>query len=179
MSRERALYPNVKEKLDNDEWVTMYVEGIVGVPPYFYTIGLSKLFDIPEIIVFGIDKADINDLAEKVANIVALNAGMMDEEIAHEGVLSQEVCFHMVGSRQKTSLMDGLYCLEGKAPHSVDVYQMVVADENNLFPWEEGVSDELVKKQPLLTPKRSFHVSKEVALTPIYQEKRYGQPIYH
>lgn len=148
--------------MDEHGLVVMAIDGTEYFPKFSYSIGLTRNFEHPEVICFGLPE----DLAHVAINIVAdkLKAGEgIDTTRLYDDIFEgMEVRFLPVDKRNlgdyfgyAMRLYDGEFT----------ALQLVWQDGQGEFPWQDGYDDNLKFVQPLLDRNADFK---------FYEEKNLG-----
>lgn len=151
-SRAADLKPSFVETLDTIERFGWQRWSIASNEPddldFAYTVGLSDMFDFPELIAVGfpvkVGGAALNEAFEMMRQGRDLTQGRV------KGVLGGniEVEFHRVHPRWLHRVMlRAHWYYEGK---DVPVLQLVYPDLENRFQWEDGFNEFF--RQPMLAP---------------------------
>jgi hypothetical protein len=132
-------------------------------PSFAYSIGLTKTYNHPEIICFGLpnDLAHeiINDVAEIVKNGEIIESGKDYSKIFK----NSRATFLKVDKRNISDYFgSGLNYYENE---EFNVLQLVWTDRNDKFPWEENFEEEFLYKQPLLDRNANFKFNEPKNLT--------------
>ena len=132
-------------------------------PSFAYSIGLTKSYNHPEIICFGLS----NNLAQEIINDVA--DIVKNGEIIERGKIYFEIfkdiraTFLDVDDRNIPDYFGaGLNYYEKK---EFKALQLIWTDRNDKFPWEENFEEEFLYKQPLLDRNADFKFNEPKNLT--------------
>ncbi len=171
-----------KTKL-NIEKYGMQVVGISEtdyLPSFSYSIGLYESYLHPEIICFGLP----TDLAHTIINDVA-NLIKNGETIA----LNQEYGDQIFKESRAQFLQVDAKNIEDYFGAALNYYkhdnfsalQLVWADHNNKFPWENGFDEKFIYDQPLLDRNANFKFreAKNLGIFTTRQWLDHNQPILH
>jgi hypothetical protein len=132
-------------------------------PSFAYSIGLTKVYDHPEIICFGLPNdlghAIINDIAAIIKNGETFQSRKIYSEIFKNSKaaflnvdrLNLEDYFGVAFRYYKNSNFEAL--------------QLVWTDRNDKFPWEENFEEAFLYKQPLLDRNADFKFNEPKNLT--------------
>jgi hypothetical protein len=125
-----------------------------GEPPFFYTIGLMKTFDHPELIVFGLEVRDAKYLLATLVQYLRDGDRFDRNEIRSIQIGETD---HRIGLRKvdatKLPLYFGYamgYCRHMGRIGQLEAMQIFWPDARNVFPFETGFASELSDLQPRL-----------------------------
>jgi len=132
-------------------------------PSFAYSIGLTKSFNHPEIICFGLPNnlahKIINDVADIVKNGEIIESGKIYSEIFKDS----RATFLEVDKKNIPDYFGaGLNYYENK---EFKALQLIWTDRNDKFPWEENFEEEFLYKQPLLDRNADFKFNEPKNLT--------------
>jgi len=127
------------------------VPSVDGGCAYGFTIGLSRSFAHPELVVVGLDEAEpdglMHELLEAAAEAVAgggrFTAGTTDKELLDGHVLA----IRAVSPEHCRALLDTADRVLGSA---VEALQLVWPDGRGLMPWNPVCDPRVSERQPLL-----------------------------
>lgn len=132
-------------------------------PSFVYSIGLTKTYNHPEIICFGLSTDLGHEIINDVADIIKTGEKIEIEEVYTEIFENSRATFLKVDER---SIQDyfgaGLNYYEDKAFKAL---QLIWTDRNDKFPWEENFEEEFLNKQPLLDRNADFKFREPKNLT--------------
>ncbi len=142
---EQTLITNI-EKFG---WHCNYIFGENGSPPFAYSVGFFHSYHQPEIIVFGLSQNLSHSLLSHIAMQFATGKEV-DFVSLSQDLLEDYICkFVSVSSDQAAEYLLSAQWLYKEQPF--DVLQLVWPEySKNVFPWENGASDEFVQSQPII-----------------------------
>jgi len=119
-----------------------------GVPGWSYTVGLSDVLGVPELIVIGLKEnvahCLLNECAHRLQEGIRLGEGRREREL-----LSNVDCeFRRVEKRWLRQTMG--YAAWFYGGDEFPAFQCVYPDLGNRFPWDEGFDTNWRRRQPLL-----------------------------
>lgn len=126
-------------------------------PSFAYSIGLTRSYNHPEVICFGLPQdlahAIINDVAELIKNGKTIKVG----EINHEVFEGSRATFLEVDQRNIGDYFAGALNYYGEEKFTA--LELIWTDQNDRFPWEEDFEEQFLHKQPLLDRNADFKFS--------------------
>lgn len=123
-------------------------------PSFAYSIGLTKMYNHPELICFGLS----NDLGHEIINDIA--GIIKDGESIESGKVYTEIfkdsraIFLKVDKRNIEDYFGA--AINYYDDKEFDALQLVWTDRKDRFPWEENFEIEFLHKQPLLDRNADF-----------------------
>lgn len=124
------------------------------LPSFAYSIGLTKTFNHPEIICFGLSKGlghqIINDVAEIIKKGEVIEIGKIYSEIFE----NSRATFLKVDQRNIADYFGA--ALNFYENEEFSALQLIWTDRNDRFPWENNFEEEFLFKQPLLDRNADF-----------------------
>ena len=118
-------------------------------PLFVYSVGLWKTYAHAEIIIIGLHHTPARKIIQVIADGLKLGGDHLKDEDIREDLLPGFECIVFAASPDlfKEYLLSAVWLYEGT---EFPVFQIVFQDENNLWPWDEGASEEFTGNQPLL-----------------------------
>ncbi|WP_146401803.1 DUF4262 domain-containing protein [Pseudobythopirellula maris] len=138
----------VQKDVDAKGWTALSI--FDGEPPFVYTAGLSKTFQHPEAIVFGLSPETASRLLSDFVD--GLRSGLRFDQ---PGIYQDDVFASAVGIRavheSKYELYLG-YAMGFCRRNSVELsaVQLFWPDENGIFPFDAGCNEQAFELQPRL-----------------------------
>ena len=133
------------------------------LPSFVYSIGLTKTYNHPEIICFGLSNSlgheIINDIAEIIKNGKAIESGKIYSEIFE----NSRARFLKVDKRNIADYFGA--ALNFYRDEEFNALQLIWTDRNDKFPWENNFEEEFLFKQPLLDRNADFKFNEPKNLT--------------
>lgn len=124
------------------------------LPSFAYSIGLTKTFNHPEIICFGLSNGlghqIINDVAEIIKKGETIESGKIYSEIFE----NSRATFLKVDQRNIADYFGA--ALNFYENEEFSALQLIWTDRNDRFPWENNFEEEFLFKQPLLDRNADF-----------------------
>ena len=126
-------------------------------PSFAYSIGLTQIYNHPEIICFGLSKdlghTIINDAAQLIKKGGPIEPGKTYTNIFK----NSRAVFLEVDERNLDDYFGAAFNYYADRPFSA--LQLVWSDRNDTFPWEENFEKEFLYEQPLLDRNADFKFS--------------------
>lgn len=173
-----ALINQTKSNIEKCGLQVMGIGATDYLPSFSYSIGLYESYQHPEIICFGLP----TDLAHTIINDVA-NLIKNGETIA----LNQEYGDQIFKETRAQFLHVDVKNIEDYFGAALNYYQhnnfsalqLVWADRNNKFPWEDGFEERFIHDQPLLDRNADFKFreAKNLGIFTTRQWLEHAQPI--
>lgn len=148
---------DIDQRLRKHGWTAIYVGDYATAPTWTYTLGLEETLNQPELVVF--------DVTQEAASAILwtafeeLKAGTLvleDGKRWHEDDPDGRLVWRKVDSSQIESRV-GWFTLAvarrlvvKREMFGLEVFQLVLADENQRMPWEGGYNENLRFRQPAL-----------------------------
>lgn len=143
--------PYTDEELAADvaqhQWVVLKVNPPRGVE-YGYSVGLTRSFGHPELVVTGLDDDTMQELVNEIGEAIAGGATFRDGDVSGEFLEGYDVTFRAVPASLRASHF--AYADRFYAGGELAVLQVIYPDDRRRWPWDAGVSAEFVKGQPVL-----------------------------
>jgi hypothetical protein len=138
----------VASKIAQHGWAVVNVEGDTAQPAYSYSVGFTKAFDHPEVIVFGLPSDVLHQIINTIGRAVRSGRRFSENETSDE-VLTGYVCaFRTVAPAAESTYMPAVFDFYG---HEVPALHCIWPDREGHFPWERGTSAEYRMLQPMLS----------------------------
>jgi len=157
------LLEQTKLNIDKFGLQVIMVSSTSYFPSFAYSIGLTKTYNHPEIICFGLPNelghAIINDVSEIIKNGETIQNGKVYTQIFRDS----RAAFLKVDSRNIEDYFGA--ALNYYDDKSFDALQLVWTDRKDKFPWDENFEEELLYKQPLLDRNADFKFNEPKNLT--------------
>jgi len=144
------IQKKIKADIERVGWSVVSVFSDGEEPGFSYTIGLSRTFSHPEIIVFGIPPEAAHGMCSSIVKNTLRKGGSAIPGPLYDNIADgYGIRFIRVDSafRDQRMLLLKL-CYDD--PRKVLALQMVWPDPDNKFPWEAGFDHRYDLAQPLL-----------------------------
>ena len=144
------IQEKIKADIERVGWSLISVLSNGEEPGFSYTIGLSKTFSHPEIIIFGIPSKAAHGMCNNIVkNILRKEKSLIPGRLYDKIADGFGITFIQVDGvfRDQRMLLLNLYYDD---PGKVLALQMVWPDPNSKFPWEAGFDHRYDIAQPLL-----------------------------
>jgi len=149
MEEKRKLFQiRISKDIETHGCFVMCVFGSESVPVFAYSIGLLDTFNMPEVIIFGLNPENmaglINVIVHNLREGQTYEAGQSYKNIAQ----NLPAYFGRVEDRHISD-----YFGQAQLHHKREVFpalQMVWSDPSGLFPWQDGFEERFRERQPLL-----------------------------
>jgi hypothetical protein len=145
--RRALMQVKIGRDIEQHGCFVMCVFGEGDQPPFAYSIGLLDTFQVPEVIIFGLQYENmarlINALAHNLRNGKRYEPGQ-----AYDGIAGVPIFFGQVEDQHFDT-----YLGQAQMHHKRDIFpalQIVWPDTKGVFPWHDGFEERLRKNQPLL-----------------------------
>jgi hypothetical protein len=119
------------------------------LPEYAYSVGLTKSFDHPELVVVGLDDETMQELINDIGDAIESRRSFKDGDVSPDFLEGYDVAFRSVPAPLHAAQFAWAARYYGEAPFSV--LQVVYPDRDRRWPWDAGVDPELRKAQPLMS----------------------------
>ena len=143
--------PYTDEELAADvaqhQWVVLKVAAPGGVE-YGYSVGLTRSFGHPELVVTGLDDETMQELVNEVGEAIEGGATFHDGDVSGDFLEGYDVTFRTVPDALRRSHF--AYADRFYADEPFTVLQVVYPDSKRRWPWDAGVAADFVKGQPVL-----------------------------
>ncbi|MEJ5055625.1 DUF4262 domain-containing protein [Sphingobacterium sp. MYb382] len=130
---------------------------------FAYSIGLTKTFNHPEIICFGLPNNLAHEIINDIAKIVE-NGEIIENGKIYTNIFgNSQATFLKVDERNISNYFGaGINYYESE---KFNALQLIWTDRNDKFPWEENFEEEFLYKQPLLDRNANFKFNEPKNLT--------------
>jgi hypothetical protein len=151
MVRTQGEDANEQRVIDDVERHGWHLVGIEDgpEPPFVYSIGLYHTLGQPEIIILGLKDASTMG---QIVNLIGdeMRKGTKFEDwFESEGILEGYNCIFRQVAREHYPEYLG-YALWYYRPEEFPVLQCIWPDNGGRYPWQPGVSADIVNRQPIL-----------------------------
>lgn len=143
-------YEKIEGRIKDKGWTIAMMEGDYekGVPFHMYTVGLTELFNHPEIVLIGIYNKGIETIFEMFVDAIKNNKKVFETHKRYPRyVQDYDVYFIDVLDEYKDLFLATERHYEGK---KYDMIQLLLPDTNNKLPFEEGCEKEMAGHQIML-----------------------------
>ncbi len=123
-------------------------------PSFAYSIGLTKTYNHPEIICFGLPNNLAHEIINDIAEIVKNGEIIKSKKIYSEIFKDSRATFLKVDKRNIPDYFGA--GLNYYANEEFNALQLIWTDRNDRFPWEENFEKEFLYEQPLLDRNSEF-----------------------
>ena len=138
----------IKELIDKDKWTIIFVSGDDKTPPIAYSVGLTELFDHPEVVFSGLPpktaSAIINIVGERVREGNRFNSGEFYDKLA-DGFSLKFQKIESKSVRDSFSIASQRYKLDG-----FEMLQVIWPDSNGIIHSNSTPAQMLFSPQPEL-----------------------------
>lgn len=139
----------MKKKIASHGFAIMNILGKENEPPFSYTVGLSKTYNHPELICFGLPFRTMNILFHTIVSDLIEKKGVLKPLIPYEDFSNMPMEFACVESRFIQEYMCGVADYYADA-YKVEAMQMLWPDPQGCFPYEKGYDEHYILAQPIL-----------------------------
>jgi hypothetical protein len=116
-----------------------------------YTIGMHKL-NMPELIIMG---AYVNEIAAYIdffcVHQYSMGKKFLEDEIFDHALINQPMAAFTIADKPKKKYMQ--LCYDYYGTWDFETQQILIADKNKKFPWNEGFDPRLQRFQLFMEPK--------------------------
>lgn len=137
----------LRADIDQHQWVVLKVAPEKGAE-YGYSVGLTRSFGHPELVVVGLDDETMQDLINEVGEAIAGGATFRDGDTSGEFLEGYDVTFKALPAALRASHFawaDRFYGGDDLA-----MLQVVYPDRKGRWPWDPASAADFRKGQPLL-----------------------------
>jgi hypothetical protein len=138
----------VGRKISEHGWAVVNVEGDEAQPAYSYSVGLSKAFDHPEVIAFGLSQAVLQQIINTIGQRVRAGHRFSDKETSEDVLTGYACAFRKVAPAALSNYMPAVVEYYG---HEVPALHCIWPDREGRYPWQRGTSPEFRVLQPMLS----------------------------
>lgn len=133
---------------------TLFVPGSDYLPSFCYTVGLLKTYGHPEIICFGLSSKAATEVLNNIADIIKSGQKIELKKVYDNFFINVDSQFIEVDQRYIKNYLG--YDIWFYETLDIPSLQLVWADRENKFPWEDTFDQELIYRQPLLDRNADF-----------------------
>lgn len=137
----------VASKIDQHGWAVVNVEGDDSQPTYSYSVGLTKAFNHPEVIAFGLAPDVLQQIVNTIGREVKGGRQFSENETSDLVLTGYTCAFRKVAPAAESNYMPAVTEYYG---HEVPALHCIWPDREGRFPWQRGTSAEYRKLQPML-----------------------------
>lgn len=138
-------------------WTAVYVGDYASSPTWVYTLGFEETLGQPEIVIFDIPNTDANRVLWTIfeelkrGELVLEDGkpwhpedpdGRMVWRMVHDTQVESRVGWFTIAVMRRLVVKGEMFGLP--------VFQLVLADENRVLPWEDGYNESIRYRQPAL-----------------------------
>ena len=151
--------------MKNDSHIEKYglsvvkLESTEYLPSFAYSVGLTKTFNHPEIICFGLRTELLHQLINDVAEIIK-EEGKLNPNKEYDNIFENSRAKFLQIDKRNIEDYFGV-AIKYFETTEINGLQLVWTDRNNKFPWEDGFEEEFKFKQPLLDRNATFKFREE------------------
>lgn len=158
-----ALLEQTKLNIEKFGLHVIMVSSTNYLPSFAYSIGLTRTYNHPEIICFGLPNSlgheIINDVTEIIKGGKIIESGKVYPEIFKDS----RATFLKVDKRSIKDYFGA--ALNYYINEDFNAFQLIWTDRNDKFPWEDNFEEEFSYKQPLLDRNVAFKFNEPKNLT--------------
>ena len=147
-----SIDDQIDQAIEKHGWYALSIAD--GSPPFLYTIGLSKTFDHPELVVFGLQPREAYDLTGVLIGCIA-DGERLSESSRFEKTIDDDHL--LIGFRNVHPTQQPLYlgyamsfCRRIGRIDELKAMQIFWSDASGIFPFEAGCDIEVEQLQPRL-----------------------------
>lgn len=133
--------------VEQHRWVVLKISP-EHAAEYAYSVGLTKSFGHPELVVVGLDDETMQDLINDIGDAIESGGAFKDGDVSPDFLEGYDVTFRAVPAHLHATQF--AWAERYYAGGDYRVLQVVYPDRNRRWPWDTGVDPELKKGQPLL-----------------------------
>ncbi len=123
-------------------------------PSFAYSVGLTKTYNHPELICFGLPSKLAHGIINDVAKMIKEGEVIKSGEIYRNIFKDSRAIFLRVDRRNIANYFG--QALNFYEDENFEALQLVWTDRNDRFPWEEDFEEEFLYQQPLLDRNAEF-----------------------
>ena len=143
-----------KEHIEKYGLSVVKIESTEYLPSFAYSIGLTKTFNHPEIICFGLRTELLHQLINDVAEIIK-EEGELNLNKEYDNVFENSRAKFLQIDKRNIEDYFGV-AIKYYGTTEINGFQLIWTDRNNKFPWEDGFEEVFKFKQPLLDRNAEF-----------------------
>ena len=146
LAQRKAIRARIRANIDTHGWHVLFVPD--GAPAFAYSIGFQPTLRAPEIIVVGLPQQVSHRLINDIGKRIRDGLEIEDGGVYSDFIPRYRCTFRLVPKRHY-----GNYLGTATRFYSRDdfpVLQLIYPDREGRWPWEEGVSPEFQRIQPVL-----------------------------
>lgn len=133
--------------VEQHKWVVLKI-GTPGGDEYGYSVGLTRSFGHPELVVTGLDDDTMQELINEVGEAIEAGEAFHDGDVSPEFLEGYDVTFRAVPPALRATHFahaDRFY-----AGRDFALLQIIYPDDQRRWPWDAGVAADFRKGQPVL-----------------------------
>src|SRR5690606_14606919 len=138
----------VAEKIREHGWAVVNVEGDDASPPFSYSVGLHETFFHPEVIVFGLPLATLQQILNAIGTAIRRGERFSEGDTTDRVLDGYPCAFRRVAPAAEAAYMGMVLDYYGSA---IPAIHCIWPDGEGRFPWEHGTSADFRRLQPMLS----------------------------
>jgi len=151
---DKKLEKRLIKTVEKNGWQVNQIESDGYTPSFAYTIGLTKSYGHPELIILGLDVNLMGELLNIAGDLVK-NGKVLKLDTLYDDFLQDYNCKFI--NVHKDYFKDYLgYCTWFNKGNDFDTYQLVWPNKNGCFPFESVENNDFNFRQPLLDRNMNF-----------------------
>jgi len=137
----------LRTDVEQHQWVVLKVDAETTAD-YGYSVGLTRSFGHPELVVVGLDDDTMQDLINEIGDAVAGGAAFRDGSTSPDFLEGYDVTFRALPPSMRATHFAWADRFYGEGDFSV--LQVVYPDRRGRWPWDPAVAADFRKGQPIL-----------------------------
>lgn len=148
----KELIDKTMENIKREGWSAFCIGAGEDSPPFTYTVGLSLMYDHPDLIIFGLDANTSHNLLANAIDIIKEGNSIETNIDIHDIAGGGYPCRFLPVSLEKANE----YMFQTKNIHKMlqekqySAMQLVWPDSDGNFSWENGAELEIIPMQPII-----------------------------
>lgn len=138
-------------------------------PCFTYTVGIEENYNLPELIVVGVDNQMAANVINNIMHQVRIKDFIPEPFKVYDQFTSVKMCLVpvMVPAKETLMTLTSLFYLNKNKDTGIEnidfnVFQIIWADTQNKFPWEEGFEEEFMEDALCLFDEKTFDKLKDL-----------------
>ena len=137
----------LRADVEQHQWVVLKVAPDKAAE-YGYSVGLTRSFGHPELVVVGLDDDTIQDLVNEIGEAISGGALFRDGDTSGAFLEGYDVTFRALPASLRATHFAWAHRFYGDADFSV--LQVVYPDRKGRWPWDPASAADFRKGQPVL-----------------------------
>jgi hypothetical protein len=150
--QSRKFLETVSRDISDRGYHFIFVGAGDGDPPFSYSVGLSKTWQHPELLIVGLNMDDSETILTTFVSLIRQGHRYAHGDIDRSQFNSPIAFVEIPSDVDDSDVLSDRFAVARALYDDVkfDALQVVTPDDNGRFPWEAACDQNVVSRQPLL-----------------------------